>query len=917
MITSTLARSLAQTVRHLHRAMLDIFAAEGAQGIWHQRFAASQQQPGLPAPTLDEFVTTCAQTIIYGVFAEWVGDQVLPSGPDQGATPTPVRPLRGGCFPTGIPREHFSPAMAGVVEACTRLLATQDIERVLRHDRPGSPLPWNHAPGWTARCEDLLMYGYEPFLAACNASLRARRGVFSTPAPVVSYLVRSVDALLQQGFERPMGLADEQVFVLDPATGTAPFLCAVVRQVYATLTSRGQGEPWRTYAAEKLLPRLVGLELMLTPALIGRFALHLLLSQSGGWFASTEPIRIYQADALTTTPGEWWEHLSPGVGASSSGGPLLVVLGNPPYANFGRLNRSDRVRALLSEYKVGLNEKKLNLDDDFIKFIRAGQWWIDQHGAGILALVTSNTYLDGITHRRMRQSLLETFTDGYILNLHGHRRKHEHTPTGTRDENVFDIQQGVAIGVWVKQPGHRGPARVRYAEQWGTRDEKYAYLSEASVATTAWTDVRPTPGSFFLVPRDFGATEQYEAWWSVRDIFPVQQNSIKTDRDDLFVDRDRRVLEQRIRTFYSEAGVQSPFRERYRVENTSSYALLPRRLKTSFHPAHLRPCLYRPFDVRWLYYAPGLTSRPAWEVMRHMLAGENLALVGMRQYDYHVSDYCYVLATEWIIESRVFLSNRGAASLFPLYLYACADGGDSRGDGDDGAGEASEEDGRGRQRQRQPNLAEGFLAEVEQRTGLRCLLDGAGDLRATAGPEDIFHYLYAVLHSPTYRRTYAALLKIDFPRVWLTDDAHQFAALARQGAALVDYHLLRLPGRGGVGGGGGVADLACPAPEGVTFRVHGNAPIGRVRYCAGPGQPVGRVGIGPDHAVEGIAPDVWDRQVGGYRPLEKWLRDRQGCPLREEDIRHYLRMITALGATNRLMGEIDIIIKEGLWNLVP
>lgn len=885
MMTTTLSHILAQAAHRLRRAILDAHSAEDASGFWHQQFAASQPPPGLPPPTLEDFATTCAQSIIYGVFAEWVGERVFFQAGSAAV---------GGYVSNTVPREHLSPAMTRIIAECTHLLATQ------HPNRPGAPSPFLPGTGQEGppQAEDLLMYGYEPFLAACNPSLRAGRGVFATPAPVVSYLVRSVDALLRERFERPTGLADEQVFVLDPATGTAPFLCAVVRQVHATLVRQGRAAAWPTWAPAKLLPRLVGLELMRTPALVGHLAMHMLLARTGAAAPPTtsEHIRIYQANALTTSPGEWWSHSLPLPGAP--GGPLLVVLGNPPYANFGMLNRSDQVRDLLNDYKTGLNEKKLNLDDDFIKFMRTGQWWIDQYGAGILALVTSNTYLDGLTHRRMRQSLLESFTDGYILNLHGHSRKREHTPTGARDENVFDIQQGVAIGIWVRQPGQRGPPRVRSADQWGSRAEKYAYLSEASVTTTAWTDVRPVPASFFLVPRDFGAAEQYEAWWSVRDIFPVQQNSIKTDRDALFVDRDRRVLEERMRTFYSEAGVQSPFRERYRVENTSSYALLPRRSKTSFHPAHIRPCLYRPFDVRWLYYAPGLTSRPAWEVMRHMLAGENLALVGMRQYEYHVPDYCYVLATEWMIESRVFLSNRGAASLFPLYRYDCADG------------------ERERERpQRQPNLAEGFLAEVERRTGLRCLPDGRGDLQTTAGPEDIFHYLYAVLHSPTYRQTYATLLKIDFPRVWLTDDPHQFAALAQRGAALVDYHLLRLPGQSGVGGNGGAEALVSPVTEGVTLQVRGRVPLGRVQYHTA-GTQGGRVtiGSGPDHthahAIDGIAPDVWNRQIGGYRPLEKWLRDRRGCRLDEEDIQHYGRMVMAMRATNHLMGEIDPLVKE-------
>ena len=183
--------------------------------------------------------------------------------------------------------------------------------------------------------------------------------------------------------------------------------------------------------------------------------------------------------------------------------PVMVVLGNPPYSNFGMMNRGAWIRGLLEDYKTGLGERKINLDDDFIKFLRFGQWRIQETGQGVLAYITSNTYLDGITHRRMRQSLMETFSDIYILNLHGSTKKREVSPDGTRDENVFDIQQGVAIGIFVKVPGRAAPATVRYADLWGVRQRKYDILADHAVDSTRWTQLNPIQPYFFFTPKNF------------------------------------------------------------------------------------------------------------------------------------------------------------------------------------------------------------------------------------------------------------------------------------------------------------------------------------------------------------------------------------------------------------------------------
>jgi hypothetical protein len=812
-----------------------------------------------------------AQTLVYTLFAQALIGKDAPR--------PPLLPCRQGKEEQIIDENGV---LAPLLSECRHLLEQTDLGAVLA------------GFGSETHRHNAVMHFYETFLASYSPAQRASRGVYSTPEPVVSYMVRSVDDLLRQLFAYPRGLADERVLIFDPATGTATFPYAIVQHIYAALRAEGQQAQWDTYLRTNLLPRLYGFEVMMAPYTIAHLNLALLLARLGHPLASSEQPHIYMANALAQPPAL----------PAPADYPVLVAIGNPPYSNYthhlpATLDKDTWIDTELRDYKQGLNERKLNLDDTFIKFMRAGQVWVERQGAGILAFITNNTYLDGITHRRMRQSLMASFTDIYLLDLHGHARKQERCPDGGRDENVFDIQQGVAIGIFARRPcaagtaGTAGAPRLRHAEVWGERAAKYAFLARSSVATTPWDTLAPSPPFFVFAPRRSGADgaseEEYISWWPLPSIFPLQQNSIKTDRDRLFVDMEHATLEERICCFYSDEGLRSPFRETYRVENSSSYHLLPRRLKTSYNPANIRPCHYRPFDVRWLYYAPGLTSRPAWEVMRHMLAGPNLALAGMRQYDYQVPSYCYVLAVEHIIESRLFLSNRGAASIFPLYLYTNAPDG----------------------RARQPNLAPSFVSAVEQRLGLRLTPDGRGDQAETFGPDDLFHYIYALLHSPTYRCRYADLLKRDYPRVPLPASRALFAALAARGGMLVDLHLLRLPGSvGSVGGLGGADVLADPAHQGVAFfsssttsnKAENGVPVGSAAY-----QP-GRVLLGRGWEVWGVPPEAWGLHIGGYRPLAKWLKDRRGQVLNTAAQQHYTRMVVALRETCALAGEIDTLL---------
>ena len=876
---------LAQLIRDIiHHALEDT----SQKSSLHQQLE-SFRKVLLRDLTREQFADMYAQTICYGMFAARCNTKTGQDFNRQTAafylpkTNPFLRQLFGH-----IAGFDLDDRITWAVDDLAELLKSTDIESILANF------------GKRTRQEDPVVHFYETFLAAYDPKLRKSRGVYYTPEPVVSYIVRSVDHILKTDFGLSDGLADatkiqvktpdgegttesHKVLIADVATGTGAFLHGVINHIFESAFKHNQGM-WSGYVSQHLLPRLFGFELLMAPYTVAHLKLGLQLADLGYQFDSEERLRVY----LTNTLQEgfqipladgftnWIRDEADAAKDVKQEAPVMVVLGNPPYSVSSQ-NKGGWISELIEDYKKNLNEKKLNLDDDFIKFFRFAQWRIEQTGYGILAFITNHTYLDGITHRRMRQSLIETFDDIYILDLHGSSKKKERCPDGSKDENVFDIQQGVAIGIFVKKTGNKKDTRVRHAELWGLRESKYKQLIETDIATTDWnqlTDLNRQSclGSFyFLTPKAFNNIDEYCAGWSIKEIFIVQQNGLKTDRDELFFDFEQKTLEERMKTFYSEAGLSASFREAYRVEDSSSYNLLSRRLKTSFDTSNTCQCLYRPLDIRWLYYNPKLTSRPAWDVMRHILAGENLGLLTTRQ----TSDDWDALVTKYI-SGHKSCAAYDINSLFPLYLYP-----ETQAEIDMGM-------------VRRPNFSPKFITDFASRLGMEFISDGKGDRGQTFSPEDIFAYMYAVFHSPMYRQRYAEFLKIDFPRLPLTSNPDLFRALCQLGSELVSLHLMEKHG----------TSL-------TSYPVLGNHTVDKVSYTeSGQGTELGRVWINKTQYFEGVPPEVWNFHIGGYQVCQKWLKDRKGRQLSYDDLIHYQRIVSALSETIRLMAEIDTVINK-------
>jgi len=570
----------------------------------------------------------------------------------------------------------------------------------------------------------------------------------------------------------------------------------------------------------------------------------------------------------------------------------MVVLGNPPYSGISA-NLSQSARRWVEPYKYvdgirikerGALQFEKNLQDDYVKFIRFGQWRIERTGQGIVGFITNHSYLDNPTLRGMRQSLMNTFTDIYILNLHGSAKKREVAPDGSKDENVFDIQQGVAIGLFVKESGKTDPATIHYADLWGIRGSwpnpqqgtKYYTLAETDIVATDWTKLKPHSPFYFLVPMEEKLLPEYEQGWRIPDIVTTHSAGIITARDHFVIDFIHDTLLTRVTQFRDSVEGDYELCDRLGIAKKKGWNIAHARQKIraeSNLSQYVQSLCYRPFDIRLIFYHPSLVWGMSHAVMRHMLAGENLALITSRLTKGETYQHTLVSKT---ISEVILLSPKTSnnAFVFPLYLYPS---------------KQEVASGLYQPKERRPNLNPEFIKAFSERLGLRFIEDGKGDLEKTFGPEDVFNYAYAVLHSPTYRSRYAELLKIDFPRLPLTSNKGLFKALVAKGGELVALHLMESPKLN---------------PLITQYPIVGPNQVEVVRYD----EANQRVYINKSQYFEGVSPEVWNFHIGGYQVCQKWLKDRKGRTLSYDELTHYQKVVVALKETIRLMRELDDLI---------
>lgn len=861
------------------------------------------------------FADIYSQTIAYGMFAARYHDPTLPTFSRMEAAQLIPKsnPFLRKLF-QDIAGFDLDDRLVWIVEELVTIFLASDVSKIMKNF------------GKSTKQDDPVVHFYETFLGEYNPALRKARGVWYTPQPVVNFIVRAVDDILKEEFDLPQGLADtsktkikvkvpthdkryaggmreyeqevHKVQILDPATGTGTFLAEVVRQIHSNF--EGQQGIWTRYATEHLIPRLNGFELLMASYAMAHLKMDMLLTETGYKPTDDQRFRIFLTNSLEeahpdtgTLFSSWLSDEADQANAIKRDTPVMCVIGNPPYS-VSSTNKGEWIESLTADYKKNLNEKSFNsLSDDYVKFIRYGQHFIDKNGSGILAYISNNSFIDGIVFRQMRKNLLESFSKIYILDLHGNSKKKEISTDGSADQNVFDIMQGVSINIFIKTGKKKKNqlGEIYHFDLFGKREAKYKFLKENSIESIIWDKLKIESPNFFFVKKDFEGAKEYEIGFKVNDLFHIDSLGIEFGSKENLLSFN----ESKVRKFIKDVVLNkevndSEISRKYNIKTTSGWRFSRMRsneMQVGFSEDRIKKCLVTPFDYRYTYHS-NLLRRPQLNNLRH-LYGNNLSLLVLRQSrasnesNFFLTDYIY---------SKDVVSMLDRATGFPLYTYQ------------DQAGQQIIN-----KETRIPNLNTEILSKIEESMQLSfvpekevggnvCMANSEevrDDFKTSFAPIDLLDYIYAVLHSPEYREKYKEFLKIDFPRVPYPQDSEKFWQLVQLGGELRQLHLLESPL---------VEQRITGYPE------DGDNIITRKITKTSPGyEPVsethGKVWINDRQYFDKVPLVVWEFYIGGYQPAQKWLKDRKGRELSYEDISHYQKIIVALTETARLMKEID------------
>lgn len=749
-----LANLMAQKAILIKDVIIKSLELEEETSLANQRDAFKQVL--LHDLTNQTFADMYAQTIAYGLFVARLNDTTLEDFSRQEARELVSKnnPFLRQLFDY-ISGANLDDNLVWIVDDLVEIFRCVDLTKLLRN--------FNRSTQMT----DPFLHFYETFLESYDKVNKEKRGVYYTPQPVVKFIVSAVDKILKNEFNLSHGLADDtkikhkrflyidtsnkktkqpkevwqeeeiyKVQILDPATGTGTFLAEAIRKIYSYFVNQ-QGI-WSQYVDKALIPRLNGFEIMMTPYVMCHLKLDLLLQDTGYKTTSqTNRFNVYLTNALekdetTKYPlFDWLSEEARYAGIIKSDKPIMVVLGNPPYS-VSSCNKSDYIDEIMEVYKQDLNERNIQpLSDDYIKFIRMGETYIEKNKEGVLAYISNNSFIDGVIHRQMRKHLMETFDKIYILDLHGNAKKKETAKDGSKDENVFDIQQGVSINIFIKT-GMKKPnelAKVYHAELLGVRENKFEYLNNNEFDTVEYKELEPVEPYYFFVPKDFNAQADYDKGFKIDELFVVNTSGVKTHHDDELVS-------------------MQPFD----TETNREYC-------------------YRPFDKRYINYDLNKVVRHRYSVMKHF-EQDNIGITTCRNQNFETS----ALITNVLSDIRYFScpGSIGSDYVYPLYLY-------------DDSEQKSFFDVN-----RKPNLNMDIVQTLETALGLSFTPE-KDNTEGTFAPIDILDYIYGVLHSNKYRTKYKEFLKIDFPRIPYPANKDYFFNVAELGKRLREIHLMEAP----------------------------------------------------------------------------------------------------------------------------
>lgn len=800
---------------------------------------------------VSDFADIYAQTIAYGMFAARLHDDTPEDfSREEAARLIPkTNPFLRQIF-NNLAGNDLDDRITWVVDDLVTVFRATKLQKIMKSYSSGK------------RHHDPMIHFYEDFLSEYNPKLRKSKGVWYTPQPVVSFIVRAVDEILQKEFGLAEGLADysmiekevvveqsrdrrttdgmkhekrkfHRVQILDPATGTGTFLAEVVNQIYDRY--RDQQGIWQQYVEQHLLPRLNGFEILMASYAVAHLKLDMLLTETGYQHKSDRRLNVYLTNSLEecnneprTLFSQWLSREAAEANVIKRDRPVMVMIGNPPYSGESK-NKGAWILKLMESYKKEpggkqpLNERNPKwLNDDYVKFIRLAQDYIEKNGKGIIGFINPHGYLDNPTFRGMRWNLLKTFDKIYTIDLHGNAKKKETAPDGTKDENVFDIMQGVSINLFVKT-GKKAKdelGKVYHKDLYGLRSNKYEYLDCATIESIGYEELTPKEPMYFFVPKNFGLEDDYYKGASIVDLFSLTNVGVFTANDKVLIGRESKTLLSKVR-------------DNYNIEVSD---------------ACVKGITYRPFDNQFIYYDKKLVERSREKIMDHMCHENNIALLVGRQGQVCGNNiWNLVYLAKGLVDLNVFY--RGGGNVFPLYVF---------------------KENMGKE-EKIPNFDTKILSQIEKGLGEK------------VEPQELFDYIYAVLHSPSYRERYKEFLKIDFPRIPYPTDATRYHYLAKKGAELRKLHLME----------------NLPNSVGVSFPVMGTMQVDCYRW------EDNRVYINNEQYFGNVPEQAWNFYIGGYQPAQKWLKDRKGLTLSIEDVKHYQHIIYVLQQTERIMREID------------
>lgn len=851
---------------------------------------------------VEQFTDFYAQTIVYGLFIARIYDKTPQTFSLQEAAELipAINPFLKKIF-KHLALADLHDGIRWIVEDLVAIFRVTDIKRVMR----------NYG-------KDPLVHFYEEFLEAYNPKIREDFGVWYTPHEIVSFIINAVDTILREKLDTPKGLADNskityknqhfhKVQILDPATGTGTFLSVAAEKIYKSYIDKGQEGLWPEDVVQNIIPRLNGFEYLMAPYTMAHLKVATALHLDDLQEQLPDRLNIFLTNSLDKDYPEEKLDFARFITDESNAAslikrdtPVMVVIGNPPY-NEKSANNGEWIMGLMDDYKQEPGEKKQHirtikktkkkiykntlkgernpkgLNNDYCKFIRLGQNFVENTQEGVLAYICGNTFLDTSLFRGMRYELLSKFDEIYIINLHGSTKRNESTET-QKDECVFNIQVGVSINIFIKRKdGNNGQlARVFYKDMYGSQREKLEYLSNHQLNDVGFQEIHPAAPLYTFRIRNQHLREQYDAGFNIRELMNSNvTQGLTTGADSIVIHYERKDAELLAKNFSTASF--SDMAACLGIASTENAKRKYLEIQKIINDQHLLPfdsiteMTYRPFDKRWTIYEKGIMDRPRPEIGKNILNRENLVLcLGKAGNVMGDNEWSLVYISKLPTDKNVV--PRGGVYLFPLFVY------DQEG-------------------VEHVNFSEDILKKIEERTGLSMQVTAEDKERGKGYPPIVLlDYIYAVLHSTHYRRTFHECLQDGFPTIPYPSSADYFFQMAKMGEEIRRLHLLE-----------GITDNDFITTYPIRLPKDNN--LCEKREFVETEEGIGRVWINDKQYFDHVPTVAWNMVVAGYQPLDRWLKDRKGKRLTSDEIVHYQLMVTALQKQAAVMEEINAIFK--------